>query len=68
MVDRITIAVDQLAMKVQGQPVVVLSGSQIDVASAAAFAPSHVTNVQLGTGSLLNGQHNNPVANFRTKQ
>jgi hypothetical protein len=67
MVDRITVAVDQLVMKVQGQPMIVLSGSQIDVPSAAAFASSHITNVQLGTGSLLNGTHANPVANFRAK-
>jgi hypothetical protein len=67
MPDRITIAVDQLAMKVAGQPVVVLSGSVIDVATASAFAPSHVSNVQLGTGSLLNGVHANPVSNYKTR-
>jgi hypothetical protein len=67
MVDRVTIAVPQLYMKVQGQPMIVLSGSQIDVPSAGAFASNQITNVQLGTGSLLNGQHANPVANFRSK-
>jgi hypothetical protein len=51
-------------MKVQGQWMVVESGSQIDVASAASFSPSMITNVQLGTGALLNGVHNNPVSNF----
>jgi hypothetical protein len=68
MVDRITIAVQQLHMKIQGQPTVVLSGSVVDVPSAASFASAHVTNVQLGTGSLLNGTHANPVSNYRTKQ
>jgi hypothetical protein len=68
MVDRITVAVDQLVMKVAGQPTVVLSGSVVDVPSASAFASSHVSNVQLGTGSLLNGTHSNPVSNYRTKQ
>jgi hypothetical protein len=66
MVDRITL-VSPVYMKVQGQPMIVLGGSQIDVPSASAFAATQVTNVQPGTGTLLNGQHANPVANFRQK-
>jgi hypothetical protein len=64
--DRITLT-QPVVMRVQGQPMVVLGGSQLDVPSAAAFAASHITNVQLGTGVLLNGVHSNPVANFRAR-
>jgi hypothetical protein len=60
MVDRITIAVPELYMKVAGQWLEVLCGSQVDVPTASAFASNHVTNVQLGTGSLLNGTHAQP--------
>jgi hypothetical protein len=67
MVDRVTIAVSELYMKVAGQWQTVLSGSQVDVPSASAFASNQVTNVQLGTGSLINGVHANPVANFRAR-
>jgi hypothetical protein len=67
MVDRVTIAIPQIYMPVAGQWQIVCCGSTIDVASASAFDPRQVTNVQPGTGSLLNGQHNNPGANFRVK-
>jgi hypothetical protein len=66
MVDRITLTVP-LYMPLEGQWVVVQGGSQLDVASASAFAPSTITNVQLGTGSLLNGQHNRGVTNVSRK-
>ena len=66
MTDRITLT-QPVFMKVQGQWLIVYGGSQLDVPSAAAFAPSQITNVQLGTGSLLNGVHTNPVANFRAR-
>jgi hypothetical protein len=69
MVDRVTIAVPQLYMKVAGQWAVILSGSQVDVPSAASFAPSHIANVQLGVGTLLNGTHAQPSPGgpFRTR-
>jgi hypothetical protein len=60
MVDRVTIAVPELYMKVQGQWLEVLSGSQVDVPSASAFAANQISNVQAGTGSLLNGTHAQP--------
>jgi hypothetical protein len=61
MVDRVTLP----------QPVylkVWYGGSTIDVPSASALSPSQITNVLLGTGTLLNGQHAQPVSNFRIKE
>ena len=66
MADRITLTAP-VYMPVQGQWTIVYGGSQIDVADATKFDPRQVTNVQLGAGTLLNGQHNNPYANFRQK-
>jgi hypothetical protein len=63
MTDRVTLT-QPCYMKVQGQWMIVEGQSQIDVASAASFSPSMISNVQLGTGTLLNGVHNNPVSNF----
>jgi hypothetical protein len=37
------------------------------ILSDVIFGPGQVTNIQLGTGSLLNGQHNRSVANVRTR-
>lgn len=67
MVDRITLATD-VYMKVDGQWQVVLRGSQLDVPSAAAFKNVHIDAVTPNTGTLLNGVHATPVANFRTKR
>jgi hypothetical protein len=66
MTDRVTLTAP-IYMKIWGQWMTVLGGSQIDVPSASAFAPSQITNVQLGTGTLLGGVHAQPVANFRQK-
>ena len=67
MVDRVTLT-QPVYLKVWGQPMIVYGGSTIDVPSAAALSSSQITNVLLGTGTLLNGQHAQPVSNFRVKE
>jgi hypothetical protein len=67
VVDRVTLT-QPVYLKVWGQPMIVYGGSTIDVPSAAALSPSQITNVLLGTGTLLNGQHAQPVSNFRVKE
>jgi hypothetical protein len=69
MVDRVTINVPYLYMKIAGQWQTVLSGSQVDVPSSSAFAPNQITGVQSGTGSLLNNTHAQPSPGgpFRTR-
>jgi hypothetical protein len=66
MVDRVTFNVATF-MKVQGQWVIVLPGSVIDVDAASNYAASSLSAVVPGTGTLLNGTHNNPFANYRMK-
>jgi len=67
VVDRVTLT-QPVYLKVWGQPMIVYGGSTIDVPSAAALSSSQITNVLLGTGTLLNGQHAQPVSNFRVKE
>jgi hypothetical protein len=67
MADRVTLT-QPVYFKVWGQPMLVLGGSTVDVASSSMFASAHITNVMPGAGSLLNGTHNQPVSNFRIKE
>jgi hypothetical protein len=57
---------ETLWMPIAGQPTMVLSGSTVVVASAAAYHPRHKANVLLGSGALINGTLNAPGANYRT--
>jgi hypothetical protein len=54
-------------MKLWGQPMLVMGGSVVDVASSSAFASNQISNVQAGAGSLANGVHNQGVSNVRIK-
>jgi hypothetical protein len=67
MVDRVPLT-QPVYLKVWGQPMIVYGGSTIDVPSASALSPSQITNVQLGTGTLLGGVHAQLVSNFRIKE
>jgi hypothetical protein len=55
MADTITTTVP-IYMPVLGQWILVEGGSTVVVPSAASFASSHVSNVQLGTGTLYGGK------------
>jgi hypothetical protein len=66
MADRVTLT-QPVYMRIWGQWMLVYGGSTIDVASSSMFAPSQITSVIPGGGTLLNGQHNQPVANFRSR-
>jgi hypothetical protein len=65
MADTITLT-QPIYMPVAGQWCIVEAASTLVVPSAAAFASSHVANVQLGTGSLINGK-TTPGNNFRQR-
>jgi hypothetical protein len=67
MADRVTLLVP-VYMKIWGQPMIVYGGSTVDVASSSMFAPSQITNVVAGGGTLLNGTHNQPVSGSRIKE
>jgi hypothetical protein len=67
MSDRITLT-QPVYLKVLGQWSIVYGGSTLDVPSAAALAPAHVTNVLVGGGAALSNGHVTPVSNFRIKE
>jgi hypothetical protein len=66
MADTIVLA-QPVYFKVWNQPMLVEAGSTVVVASAGAFAPSQISNVQLGTGSLTSQGHNQGGANFKAR-
>jgi hypothetical protein len=66
MSDRITLT-QPIYMPILGQWVIALGGSTIDVPSATAFAPSHITSVSIGGGGTLSNGHNTPISNYRAK-
>ena len=66
MADRVTLT-QHVYFKVNGQPMLVYAGSTVDVTSSSMFAPSHITNVIAGGGTLSPAGHNQPVANFRAR-
>jgi hypothetical protein len=66
MSDRITLT-QPVYMPLLGQWMIVYGGSTIDVPSASAFAPTHITSVSVGGGGTLNHGHNTPVSNVRTQ-
>jgi hypothetical protein len=59
MADRCTLAVD-VWMPIQGQGMYVYAGSVVDVVSSSMFRPNQVSNVQAGSGVLLNGTYHQP--------
>jgi hypothetical protein len=66
MSDRITLT-QPIYMPLLGQWVIVYGGSTIDVPSASAFSPGHITAVSVGGGSTLINGKATPVSNVRTK-
>jgi hypothetical protein len=66
MADRITTTVP-LVFKVWGQPIIVEGYSTVDVPSASAFAPQHITNVIPGGGTLTASGHAQPGGPFRQR-
>jgi hypothetical protein len=67
MADRVTLAVGPIVMKIDGQLVLVETGTVVDVANAGAFAPGQVTGVIVGGGTLTGGVHNRAVSNVRLR-
>jgi hypothetical protein len=54
-------------MPVSGQPMLVQSGSTVDVNSASMFSPQHIASVTIGGGQPITNGHNKPGPGFSTK-